>query len=60
MYLRNITMEVATLFTFKGKISPNRAKVTGPTPSPYPIEEIITHIGIKIPLISMNVSFSNF
>ena len=59
-YFRNRAMEVAILFTFKGKISPNRAKVTGPTPSPYPIEEQITHTGIKISLISMNVSFSNF
>ena len=33
-YLRNKMMEVAKLFTFKGKTSPKRAKVTGPTPSP--------------------------
>ena len=60
MYLRNITMEVATLFTFKGKISPNRAKVTGPTPNPYPKEQHTTHIGIRISLILMNDSFSIF
>ena len=53
-------MEVAILFTFRGKISPNRAKVTGPTPNPYPIEGMITHIGIRISLIFVKVSFSNF
>ena len=41
-------MAVATLLTFKGKISPNSANVTGPTPSPYPKVEQITHPGIKI------------
>ena len=47
-YFRNIIIAVATLFTLKGKISPKSAKVTGPTPSPYPKVEQITHAGIKI------------
>lgn len=48
---------VAKLLIFSGKISPNKARGTGPRPILYPKAVVITLNGNSILLILMKVSF---